>query len=138
MDHNQTGPRKTKEIAICRKNDGKILTVKDEVVALHYWTDRLLFAVSEIPPGGRSTLDPGHRGADEVAYVIKGKIVVEFPDLDRNERLNAGDSILIPEGVSHTVINFGDEEAVSVWVTAPHLGYEMSELTGTDSESRKE
>jgi mannose-6-phosphate isomerase-like protein (cupin superfamily) len=107
---------------------------KDEMVAMHFWTDRLLFAVSQVPPGGRSTLDPGHKDADEIAYIIKGVLVIEFPRLNRWERLCEGESILIPQEEPHIVINPGSEESVSIWATAPHLGYEVSELTGTNSE----
>jgi mannose-6-phosphate isomerase-like protein (cupin superfamily) len=130
MEQNQNGPKQTKEVQVCRYNDAKILVARDEVVGMHFWTDRVLFSVSEMPPGGQSTVDPGHKGADEIAHVIKGKIVIEFPDMQRCERLSAGDSILIPENVPHIVINPGDEVAVSIWVTAPHLGYDISDLTG--------
>ncbi|KKK87820.1 hypothetical protein LCGC14_2749380, partial [marine sediment metagenome] len=56
MEQNQDGPKQTKEVQVCRYNDAKILVAKDEVVGMHFWTDRLLFAVSEMPPGGQSTL----------------------------------------------------------------------------------
>ena len=133
MEVKKEGPKKIREVQVCRRADVRILMSNDEMVAMHFWTDRLLFSVSHIPPGGRSNLDPGHKDADEIVYVIKGMLVIEFPNLNRWERLLEGDSILIPQSEPHTVINPGSEEAVSVWSTAPHLGYELSELTGTES-----
>ena len=128
-----TGPAPTSEVAVRRANEARVLMAGDEMAAMYFWTDRLVFSVSEIPPGRRSSRDPGHKGADEVCYVVEGSLVIEFPALQRWERLNAGDAVLIPQGQPHVAINPGDRTAVSVWATAPQLGYELEDLTGVPS-----
>jgi mannose-6-phosphate isomerase-like protein (cupin superfamily) len=133
MADTHTGPAQAREVRVRRGDDARVLMAGDEMAAVYFWTDRLVFSVSQIPPGGRSTLDPGHKGADEVCYVIKGTLVLEFPELQRWERIAEGDAIVIPENEPHTAINPGSEVAVSVWATAPHLGYEIEELTGVPS-----
>ncbi len=133
MADTKDGPTPAKEVQVCRANDARVLMAGDEMAAVYFWTDRLVFSVSQIPPGGRSSRDPGHQGADEVCYVVRGTLVLEFPELQRWERLSAGDAVVIPEGVPHTVINPGGEVAVSTWSTAPKLGYEIEDLTGVPS-----
>ena len=125
-----TGPSPAREPQVCRRDQARTLMAGDEMACMYFWTDRLVFSISQIPPGGRSTRDPGHDGADEIAYVVKGTLVVEFPDLQRWERLAPGDAICIPQNEPHVAINPGDEVTVSVWATAPKLGYEIEDLTG--------
>ena len=130
MDVQKLGPQKTVKIETRKKGTLGVFKAQDESIYMHYWTNRILFAISEIPPGGKSSLDPGHESADELAYVIEGEIAVEFPNEKRIEKLAQGDSILIPEGVPHIVQNIGKVVAVSAWATAPHLGYTLDKLTG--------
>lgn len=138
MDREQKGPRPAREVAVCRRDAARALMAGDEMAEMYFWTDRLVFSVSRIPPGGRSSRDPGHKGADEVCYVISGTLVIEFPSLQRWERVGAGDAIVIPEGQPHVAINPGDQTAVSVWATAPQLGYELADLTGVPAPGSKE
>lgn len=133
MAAKKNAPSPARQIEVCRANEARTIMAKDELGSMYFWTDRLIVTVCQLPPGGRSTLDPGHKGADEVCYVVTGTLVLEFPDQQRWERLSAGDAVLIPEGEPHTVINPGDTVAVSVWSTAPHLGYEIEDLTGVPS-----
>lgn len=130
MTRDLSGPSPATEVQVCRANDARVLMAGDEMASVYFWTDRLVFSVSQIPPGGRSSRDPGHKGADEICHVFSGALVIEFPHLQRWERLGPGDAILIPEGEPHVAINPGDEVAVSVWATAPQLGYEIADLTG--------
>ena len=130
MPAGKDGPAPATEPQVCRANDARVLMAADEMASVYFWTDRLVFSVSQIPPGGRSSEDPGHKAADEIAYVVQGELVVEFPNLQRWERLSAGEAILIPQDEPHVVVNPGGEVAVSVWATAPHLGYELADLTG--------
>ncbi|KPK81022.1 MAG: hypothetical protein AMJ81_10965 [Phycisphaerae bacterium SM23_33] len=133
MPSQRPGPRSARQPEVCRADAARVLMAGDEMARVYFWTDRLVFSVTEIPPGGRSSRDPGHKGADEVAYVIKGTLVIEFPKLQRWEHLGPGDAIVIPENQPHTAINPGGELAVSVWATAPQLGYEIEDLTGVPS-----
>lgn len=130
MPADKAGPAPARQIQVCRADEARTIMARDEMGSMYFWTDRLIVTVCQLPPGGRSTLDPGHKGADEVCYVVAGTLVLEFPDQQRWERLSAGDAILIPQNEPHTVINPGESVAVSVWSTAPHLGYEIQDLTG--------
>jgi mannose-6-phosphate isomerase-like protein (cupin superfamily) len=129
MKIDQEGKRAT-EVMVCRNDAGRMLTAGDELFAINFWTDRMLFCVSQIPPGRRTPLDPGHKDADEAMYVVKGTLVVEFPNIKRCEKLSVGDSILVPQDEPHIMFNPGDEITVTVVATAPNLGFDMSELTG--------
>jgi len=124
------GPTPAKDIEVRRADGSRVLMAGDEMAAMYFWTERLVFTVSHIPPAGRSSLDPGHQGADEVCYVVSGTLVLEFPRRQRWERLSAGDAICIPADEPHTAINPSDTVAVSLWATAPRLGYDLADLTG--------
>ena len=128
MDKGQFGKR-NKDVKVCRKDKGLMLTSGNELFSINFWTDRLITCVSEIPPGGRSGVDPGHKDVDETFYVVSGTLVMEFPNLGRCEKLNAGDSILIPQDEPHIMFNPGENVVRSVVTTAPNLGYDISELT---------
>jgi len=123
MHEKPNKPRPAEEVLVCRPVNTRIVTAQDEIAAVYFWTDRLIFTVSTLPPGGRSSRDPGHKGADEVLYITKGTMVVEFDQIDRCELLNAGDGVLIPENEPHTIINPGDTVAECIFATAPQLGY---------------
>jgi oxalate decarboxylase/phosphoglucose isomerase-like protein (cupin superfamily) len=110
------------ELRLIRQEDAQILMEDDEFVRIYAHTDKLLFAVASFLPGQRSPLDPGHEGAHEVAYVIKGHFVFEFPDSNAFFELRAGDAVLIPEGEAHICINVGEEIGYVSWSLAPHLG----------------
>ena len=137
MPEKLTGPAPASRIEVRRADETRTVMAKDEMASIYFWTDRLVFVVSVIPPGGRSTLDPGHKDADEICYVVEGTLVLEFPELQRWERLSAGDAIQIPQDEPHTVINPTDKAAVSIWATAPHLGYELADLTGVPAPDGK-
>ena len=110
------------ELTLIRERDAEVIMEGAECVHLYFQTDKLLFDVATIPPGQRTPLDPGHQGAHEVAYLIKGHIVFEFPNKKKFMELYPGDAVLIPEGEPHAVVNVGDETAVMSWSLAPHLG----------------
>ncbi len=133
MTADRTGPKPAKGIEVCRAHQARTIMARDELGSMYFWTDRLVFTICQLPPGGRSTLDPGHKNADEICYVISGTLALEFPNQQRWERLEAGDAILIPQSEPHTVINPGERLALSAWSTAPHLGYEIADLTGVAS-----
>ena len=132
MEKEKFGKR-NKDIEVCRKDRGFFETAGDELFSINFWTDRMLFCISEIPPGRRTPVDPGHKDADEAIYLASGTLVVEFPELGRCEKLNTGDSILIPQDEPHIMFNPGEIVAKSVVATAPNLGFDISELTGTKS-----
>jgi mannose-6-phosphate isomerase-like protein (cupin superfamily) len=94
-----------------------------ELALVYFQTDRLVFAASSLQPGQKSLRDPGHEGADEVAYCIRGEVVIELGEREGSfVRLGPGDALLIREGVPHTVYNLGAEPAEMTWCAAPSLG----------------
>jgi len=80
-------------------------------------TARLWFGTSSLQVGERGAIDPGHANSEEVFFVCKGRVLL-FDEKQYYE-LHAGDAILIPEGLPHTLINVGEETAVIAWAGAP-------------------
>jgi mannose-6-phosphate isomerase-like protein (cupin superfamily) len=114
------------EVKVIHEGDATVVIEGDECALIYAHTDRMLFCVSTLLPGQRSSLDPGHAGADEIGYIIQGTIVVQFPQLQRSVRLEAGDVLLIPEGEPHALYNVGSEVAKMSWSSAPQLGREAT------------
>lgn len=78
---------------------------------------KMWLGTSALHPGQRGSIDPGHKNSVEVFYVCAGHILL-FDEKQHHE-LHAGDAILIPEGLPHTLVNIGEETAVLVWAGAP-------------------
>lgn len=106
---------------VIRKGEAKILIEGEEFTQIYFHTDKLIFSVGNLLPGHKSSLDKGHKDADEFCYVIQGKLVMHLPGLDKYYLLNEGDAILIPPGEPHYTVNVGEEKAISAWVCAPTL-----------------
>jgi len=69
-----------------------------------------------IEPGCETTLHK--RDVEEVIYLVKGNGGVITED-GSEYLLSAGDSVLIPAGISHKHINNGDELLEQIWIFAP-------------------
>lgn len=80
-------------------------------------TAKLWFGTSTLLPGQRGAIDPGHPNSEEVFFVFRGHVLLY--DEKQYYELHAGDAILIPEGLPHTLINVGEETAVIAWAGAP-------------------
>ena len=80
-------------------------------------TEKLWLGTSTLPPGQRGNIDVGHPNSQEVFFVCRGHVLL-FDEKQYYE-LFAGDAILIPEGLPHTLINVGEETAVLAWAGAP-------------------
>ena len=111
------------EPTLIRERHAKVLMEQDEFVRIYAQTDKLAFGVANFQPGQRGPLDPGHPGVQEVAYVVRGQFVFEFPDSasQRFVELREGDAILIPEGAPHGAINISRELGVICWAIAPYI-----------------
>lgn len=108
---------------VIRERDAEIVMEGAECVRVYADTGKIVFSVATLPPGQQGAVDPGHNDAHEVAYVIKGNVVFEFPDSSPKWlELRSGDAVFIPEGETHSVINIGGETAVISWSLAPDLG----------------
>lgn len=80
-------------------------------------TEKLWLGTSTLPPGQRGNIDVGHPNSQEVFFVCRGHVLLF--DEKWHYELFAGDAILIPEGLPHTLINVGEETAVLAWAGAP-------------------
>ncbi len=112
----------TAELTLIKKQEAEVLMEGNEFVRVYANTGKILFSVATIPPGQKGMLDPGHQGAHEIAYVVSGTLVFEFPDSKKWFELEEGDAVLIPEGEPHLVYNVGDETGTITWSLAPDLG----------------
>jgi mannose-6-phosphate isomerase-like protein (cupin superfamily) len=105
---------------LVRRADAPTLIEEGEFVRLYFDESRLQFSVADMAPGAQGPLDPGHEGADEVAYVLRGRLAIEFPQFAITITANEGDAIIIPAGVAHRPLNVSDEPTMLSWSLAPN------------------
>lgn len=113
--------RTTTEPVLLKKGAGKFIMEGQECTEILHHTDKIVFSVSTLLPGQQACLDKGHAEADEIVYLVQGSLMLHLPSIERFFRMEAGDSLLIPPGVSHYSINVGTEMSVAVWACAPKL-----------------
>ena len=102
---------------IVRSLDARTFMDGPELCREFVRTPKLWLGTSSLKPGQRGNIDTGHPGAQEIFYCCAGHVLLF--DEQRYYELFAGDAILIPEGLPHTLINIGDETAALVWAGAP-------------------
>jgi uncharacterized cupin superfamily protein len=102
---------------IVRKLDAHTFMEGPELCREYVRTPKIWFGTSTLQPGERGSIDVGHSHSQEVFYCCQGHILL-FDEKQYYE-LFAGDAILIPEELSHTLINIGDETAILTWAGAP-------------------
>ncbi|PWH20657.1 MAG: cupin domain-containing protein [Ardenticatenia bacterium] len=109
--------------ALIREQDAEIVMEGGECVRIDANTGKIIFSVASLPAGKEGALDPGHQDAHEIAYLIRGRVVFEFPNsTPKWVELREGDAVFIPEGEPYKVINVGEETALISWSLAPDLG----------------
>ena len=101
--------------------DAQIKIEDEELCRVFFRTDKIVFGVSEIGVGKTSILDAGHSDADEVFYCMQGHVVCHVPEEKTYYEVEKGQAMLISNGLSHKIINIGEEKAILVWSCAPHL-----------------
>jgi quercetin dioxygenase-like cupin family protein len=79
------------------------------------------FATATLSDGGSSPLDPGHRAAHEVLYCQSGHVRVVLGNQKQPVELDAGDPLLIYDGVPHQVTALAGP-AELIWCAAPSWG----------------
>ncbi|MGW2255603.1 cupin domain-containing protein [Kitasatospora sp. NPDC001660] len=74
--------------------------------------------------GGRLTLAPGeyvtehlHPYSEEFLHIVRGHLEMRLDD--RPVQLSAGDSLLVPIGARHRLVNIGTEQAEAVFHLSP-------------------
>jgi mannose-6-phosphate isomerase-like protein (cupin superfamily) len=103
---------------VIREADTTVFTEGEEFCRQYASTGKITFGTSQLMPGQRGAVDPGHGSSHEVFFVIRGRVLVHTTERDYFE-LSAGDAIVIPEGVPHTLINVGETSALVSWSAAP-------------------
>jgi mannose-6-phosphate isomerase-like protein (cupin superfamily) len=103
---------------VIRPADAESFMEGDEYCRHYVSTGRITFGTSSLQPGQRGAVDPGHPNSHEVFFCVRGHVLVHTTGREHFE-LWAGDAIVIPEGVPHTLINVGDEPALLSWSAGP-------------------
>jgi oxalate decarboxylase/phosphoglucose isomerase-like protein (cupin superfamily) len=103
---------------IIRQADTTVFMEGDEFCRQYVRTGKITFGTSRLMPGQRGAIDTGHPNSHEVFFVIQGHVLLSTSEHDYFE-LQAGDAIVIPEGVPHTLINIGETTALVSWSAAP-------------------
>ena len=91
-----------------------------EVCREYCRTGNMWFGTSELLPGQTGGIDPGHPVSHEVFYAAKGHVIVRNPREGACYELEAGDALMIEEGVPHEITNIGMEPALIVWAGGPN------------------
>ena len=102
---------------VVRERDAKSFMEGDELCREYLRQPRMWFGTSFLLPGQLGAVDPGHEHSVEVFYCCTGSVVLS--DGESDYELNAGDGIVIPEGLPHALRNVGDVAALLVWAGAP-------------------
>lgn len=107
------------DIEVVRKKDARNYLEGPEHCREYLKTDKITFGTSTLLPGQRGAIDKGHPNSHEVFFVTRGRVLMFVEERDEYFELEEEDIILIPEGVSHTLINIGTEPAVISWSLSP-------------------
>ena len=106
-------------IKVIRKNDARLFLEGSEVCREYLVTDKITFGTSTLQPGERGEIDRGHPASHEIFFVVKGHVILFVESSGIYYELFEHDAILMPEGVPHTLINIGSQEAILSWSKAP-------------------
>ena len=93
----------------------------DLLVTKYFETQRIAFGRAVLPAGGAGDVDPGHKDAEEVIYVISGTVVCVFPDNGETVEVSQGHALLVPPERPHKLENHTGEEACITYSCAPQL-----------------
>lgn len=104
---------------VVRRQDSRQFMLGQEDCREYIKTEKVTFGTSILPPSEAGDMDKGHPNSQEVFFIAQGRISVQLGEVGKELEMNAGDALLVPEGVSHRVRNIGDIEAVIVWSLSP-------------------
>lgn len=107
------------DVQVVRKRDAALFLEGVEVCREYFKTPKITFGTSTLKPGQRGDIDPGHSASHEVFFVAKGHVLLLCEREGKTFELEEQDAIIMPEGVSHTLVNIGDCDAVISWSKAP-------------------
>ena len=104
--------------SVVREADTTVFMEGNELCRRYVSTGKITFGTSLLMPGQRGAVDGGHPDSHEVFFVIRGRVLIHTSGDDYFE-LQAGDAIVIPEHLPHTLINVGETSALVSWSAAP-------------------
>jgi mannose-6-phosphate isomerase-like protein (cupin superfamily) len=107
------------DIKVVRKKEARSFLEGPEHCREYLKTNKITFGSSTLLPGQRGAIDNGHPDSHEIFFVSRGRVLMFVEERDEYFELEEQDIILMPEGVSHTLINVGEETAVVTWSLAP-------------------
>ena len=108
---------KTDQANIVRASEARVFMDGPELCREYFQTETMWFGSSTLAPGQIGGLDSGHPNSWEVFYCTSGHAVVS--DGDKSYELHAGDALVIPPALPHTIYNVGTEMVTIVWAGAP-------------------
>lgn len=106
-------------VQVVRKSESGLSLEGVEVCRQYISTPKITFGTSTLQPGQKGDIDLGHPNSHEVFFVVKGHVLLICEKEGKLYELFEQDAILMPEGVTHTLMNIGDSEAVISWSKAP-------------------
>jgi mannose-6-phosphate isomerase-like protein (cupin superfamily) len=107
------------DIKVVRKKHARNFLEGPEHCREYLNTGKITFGTSTLLPGQRGAIDKGHPDSHEIFFISRGRVLLFVEERDEHYELEEEDVILMPEGVSHTLINVGEETAVITWSMAP-------------------
>ncbi len=107
------------DIQVVRKQEARNFMEGPEHCREYLKTGKITFGTSTLLPGQRGAIDTGHADSHEIFFVSRGRVLLYVEEKDEYFELKEEDIILMPEGVSHTLINVGEETAIVTWSLAP-------------------
>jgi len=108
-----------KDIIVRKKQEARNFMEGSEYCREYFSTGKITFGTSVLHPGQKGEIDKGHKEAEEVFFVIQGRVLVHFPDSGEYYELAEGDAILVPPARPHMLINIGESIAYLSWSCAP-------------------
>jgi quercetin dioxygenase-like cupin family protein len=109
---------------LCRRTDAITVLEGDEVAFVYFQSTRLSFAAATLNAGQSTPIDPGHPSAHEILYCHGGHVRVSLGDQMQAVELQAGDGLLIYDGVPHQVTALTGP-AELIWCAAPSWGRDV-------------
>jgi mannose-6-phosphate isomerase-like protein (cupin superfamily) len=105
------------EAKIVRALQARVFMDGPELCRDYFRTETMWFGSSTLSPGQIGGLDRGHPDSWEVFYCAAGHAVIS--DGEKCYELFAGDALVIPPALPHTIHNVGSDNVTIVWAGAP-------------------
>jgi len=91
-------------------------------------SNKIIFGIFQLPPGGTYGPPTDVHIGDEVYYILQGTLTELNPETGQCLEIQAGEAIYLPKEGFHTAYNFGKEELKILFAIAPKAWEEGLEL----------